>query len=185
MVDDYMKNIFNTCGTFMKLIIIFVIPMLANLSTSTILKVSTNGASNRTIDLTTMALKLESDIREDIYSAKDTFMGDLTGYSADCPLCGGHLACYPSLDVLHGNVNFLDETYGNVRIVASSSNLPCGSVVRFNASRVSSTPVIAIVLDRGVLNNDLDLLMESEDAALKKVGRIALSYDVLRFGWTK
>jgi hypothetical protein len=83
MVDDYMKNIFNTCGTFMKLIIIFVIPMLANLSTSTILKVSTNGASNRTIDLTTMALKLESDIREDIYSAKDTFMGDLTGYSAD------------------------------------------------------------------------------------------------------
>ena len=67
--------------------------------------------------------------------------------------------------------------------MASSSNLPCGSVVRFELPSVSAEPIVAIVLDRGVLGNDLDLLMPSEEAASTYVGRKTKSYDVLRFGW--
>ena len=130
-----------------------------------------------------MALKLEEDIANDLYSAKDTYTGDLTGYTADCPLCGGHLGCKPSYNVLDGTETYPDPTYGTVRIVASSKNLPCGTIIRFNKASISSDPVIAIVLDRGVLGTNLDLLTESEAYASEYVGRIRLSYDVLRKGW--
>lgn len=164
------------------IIIVIIIMMLVGTSNGSQYKVK-NSNLNLSTDLTLMALKVEKDIQNDIYSAKETYEGDLTGYGADCPLCGGHLACMPSLDVLHGNVTYNDQTYGNVRIVASSMNLPCGSVVRFSSSRISDEPVIAIVLDRGVLGTALDLLVETNDAAYTSVGRIKLSYDVIRKGW--
>ena len=43
-------------------------------------------------------------------------------------------------------------------------------------------PVLAIVLDRGVHGNSLDLLTESLDAA-RVVGRSSITYDVLREGY--
>lgn len=152
---------------------------------------STNGSQfkvknsnlNLSTDLTLMALKVEENIRNDIYSAKETYEGDLTGYGADCPLCGGHLACMPSLDVLHGNVLYDDETYGSVRIVASSQNLPCGTIVKLNAPRIDENGVTAIVLDRGVVGTALDLLVENNQAAYTSVGRMRITYDVLRKGW--
>ena len=69
--------------------------------------------------------------------------------------------------------------------MASSSNLPCGSIVRFQMNSLSMEPIIAIVLDRGVLGNDLDILMANESEATKYVGRKTLGYDVLREGWTR
>ena len=142
-----------------------------------------NSNLNLSTDLTLMALKVEKDIQNDIYSAKETYEGDLTGYGADCPLCGGHLACMPSLDVLNGNVSYTDQTYGSVRIVASSQNLPCGSVVRFDAPGISDEKMVAIVLDRGVTGTALDLLVESNNAAYTSVGRRKITYDVIRKGW--
>ena len=144
---------------------------------------TTSDATNRTINLSTMAMKLEEDIRNDLYSAKDTYTGDLTGYGADCPLCGGTLACKPSYYIKDGTDTYPDSVYGTVRIVASSRNLPCGTIVRFHHARISSDPIIAIVLDRGVLGNDLDLLSPSEEYALQNVGRKSITYDVLRQGW--
>ena len=142
-----------------------------------------NSSLNLSTDLTLMAFKVEKDIENDIYGAKETYTGDLTGYGANCPLCGGTLACKPSLDVLHGNVNYDDATYGNVRIVASSRNLPCGTIIRFDSKRISDDPVIAIVLDRGVLGTAIDLLTVDEAYAGKYVGRSKITYDVLRKGW--
>ena len=108
--------------------------------------------------------------------------GYLTGYGADCPLCGGTLACLSSYNVYKNNVvTYNDRTYGNVRIVASSRNLPCGSIVRINSSRVPGG--LAIVLDRGVLGNNLDLLCPSEEYASQYVGRSYVTYEVLRRGW--
>ena len=52
-------------------------------------------------------------------------------------------------------------------------------------TNLSKEKITAIVLDRGVLGNDLDLLVESEAYALKNVGRHKLTYDVLRFGWER
>ena len=169
-------------GIVIVVIIVVAIMLLVGTSNGSQFKVK-NSNLNLSTDLTLMALKVENDIQNDIYSAKETYIGDLTGYGADCPLCGGHLACMPSLDVLHGNVLYNDQTYGSVRIVASSQNLPCGSVVRFESSRISSEPVVAIVLDRGVTGTNLDLLVESNNDAYHSVGRINISYDVLRKGW--
>ncbi len=137
---------------------------------------------NRAINLSTMALKVDEFIADDIYSVKDTYTGDLTGYVYNCPLCNGTLGCMRSYDIRDGKTTYLDMTYGNVRIVASSSNLPCGTIVRFNSSRVSSSPVYAIVLDRGVRGNALDLLSSDIDYALT-LGRSVITYDVLRQGW--
>ncbi len=142
-----------------------------------------NDNYNKSIDLSTMALKLKEDIANDLYSAKDTYTGDLTGYTADCPLCSGHLACLPNYNVLSGVETYQDISYGNVRIVASSSNLACGTIIRFNKPTISENPVIAIVLDRGVLGNDIDLLTNNLDYAYSSVGRSAITYDILRNGW--
>ena len=110
--------------------------------------------------------------------------GILTGYGADCPLCNGTLACKPSYKVYKNNVvTYNDSTYGNVRIVASSTRMPCGSIVRFNARGIGNGTITAIVLDRGVVGNNLDLLMTSEDEAAKVVGRRNITYEVLRRGW--
>lgn len=175
-------KILSRLSRYIKIIIIVVMLSLV-VSTSNGSEFKVQGVNNFKTDLTLMAMKVEEDIQNDIYSAKETYYGDLTGYGANCPLCGGTLACMPSLDVLHGNVNYTDETYGTVRIVASSRNLPCGTIIRFDSKRISEEPTIAIVLDRGVLGYNLDLLTESEDYASQYVGRIKLSYDVLRKGW--
>ncbi len=139
---------------------------------------------NKTLDLTAMALKINEINMADRYYPLDTFTGDLTGYSADCPLCTGYLACNGAY-VANGTTSYDDAEYGNVVILASSKNLPCGSIVTFDASYVSSEKVTGIVLDRGVLGNDLDLLVSSSDVAIKQIGRHKLTYDVLRFGWER
>ena len=138
--------------------------------------------TNKNVNLSTMALKVEEFKANDIYSVKDTFTGDLTGYVFNCPLCNGTLGCLRSYDITDGKDTYEDSKYGTVRIVASSSNLPCGSIVRINSARVSSEPIVAIVLDRGVTGNSLDLLSPDLDYAYK-IGRSIVTYDVLREGW--
>ncbi len=141
-----------------------------------------NDNYNKSIDLATMAMKLKEDIANDLYSAKDTFTGDLTSYLPTCPLCSGKLACLPKYNVLDGTETYQDVSYGTVKIVASSKNLPCGTIIRLNNTKLSDEAVLAIVLDRGVLGNDLDLLTSNESYAYF-VGRSVVTYDVLRHGW--
>ena len=111
--------------------------------------------------------------------------GDLTGYSADCPACNGTLSCKRSYNVYKNNVvTYPDTEYGNVRIVAAhQKNLKCGSIIKFNLSTISNDPIYAIVLDRGVLGTDIDLLVENEAAAYKSVGRRKITYEVVRTGY--
>lgn len=142
-----------------------------------------NDNVNKTINLTTMAMKIV-EVEETLkYTAKDTYTGDLTGYAHDCPLCNGTLACKPSYNVRNGTTTYDDPEYGRVKIVASSKNLKCGSIVSFYSKRVGEGRILAIVLDRGVLGNALDLLTPSEGYASKYIGRSSVTYDVLRDGW--
>ncbi len=174
-----MKRILNISIKFI-IIVLFVVASSSYISKHET-KIYSNNINNN-VNLSTMALKYDEFVSNDIYSVKDTFTGDLTGYVYNCPLCNGHLGCMYRYDITDGKTTYYDETYGNVRIVASSSNLPCGSIVRFNKSFVSSEPVIAIVLDRGVRGNALDLLSSDIDYALN-LGRSVITYDVLRQGW--
>ena len=144
---------------------------------------TSNSNLDFTLDLNAMAMKLENDIKNDIYSAKDTFTGYLTGYGADCPLCSGHLACMSNLDVLSGNVTYEDKTYGKVNIVASSKALSCGTIIRIHVHKLYGELMYKKKIDRGVSKYNLDLLTVSEDYARKNVGMSVVSYDVLRKGW--
>lgn len=119
-----------------------------------------------------------------VVTNKASYKGDLTGYAADCPLCNGKLACLRSYDVYKNNVvTYNDKTFGNVRIVASSKNLPCGSIIKFDSKRVSDETTYAIVLDRGVTGTSIDLLVPTEAYASRYIGRSKINYDVLRLGW--
>ena len=111
-----------------------------------------------------------------------SYTGRMTGYVYNCPSCGGKLACDSSLDLSNGNVSYYDETYKNVRIVASSKHLECGSIVSIKSS-LSDEPIIAIVLDRGVGGTKLDLLVSTEAEAYNNIGNKEITYDVLRNGY--
>ena len=174
-----MKRVFSRT---IRMIIIILFVMASTSYVHIIETKSFSDNTNKNVNLSTMALKVEELKENDIYSAKDTFTGDLTGYVFNCPLCNGTLGCMRSYDITDGKTTYPDEIYGNVRIVASSKNLPCGSIVRFNNARISSEPVLAIVLERGVRGNALDLLSENIDYAYM-VGRSVITYDVLREGW--
>lgn len=173
------------------LLLLLVVTLQANKSDKVSYKTE-NFNLNMTLGLTAMAEKEEEEIPREVIVEKNKtnspvlkkYTGDLTGYAADCPLCNGTLACKRSYNVYRNNVvTYDDETYGNVRIVASSKQLACGSVVRFSVNSISSEPIYAIVLDRGVTGNSLDLLMPTEDAARREVGRKKVTYEVVRNGW--
>ena len=181
MMRSAINKIFKTTKI---LILIVAISLIKNVNVINETDKIINDYSNKTIDLTAMALKLEEFHYEDKYYPLDTFTGDLTGYAADCELCGGTLGC-TGQNVLDRTTTYADKDYGTVYIVASSSNLKCGSIIRFEDKRLSSEPMIAIVLDRGVLGTDIDLLTESEEYASKHVGRKRITYDVLRNGWER
>ncbi len=115
-------------------------------------------------------------------SSDGLIYGSLTGYASDCPACSGRLACTGYNVYRNGVVTYPDATYGEVRIVASSRNIACGSIVAINSS-LTASPMVAIVLDRGVGGNNLDLLVASEAEAYRNVGRKSVSYTILRSGW--
>lgn len=145
----------------------------------------TNNNLNKTLDLQAMAVKMEEFRVYDLYNPIDTYMGRLTAYAADCPQCGGTLGC-TGQNVLNDRITtFKDQDYGDVRIVASSKSLPCGSIIQFDLPSLSDKPVMAIVLDRGVVGTAIDILMESEDEARTKVGSRQISYDILRLGYKR
>lgn len=184
---------------FSKILKIFILVFCLIILQTSFLGVSDNLIEdfnfNESISLSTIALKNKeakpvviaannNSTIGNLASSGGKYYGDLTGYSADCPLCTGKLACNSSYNVYkNGVVTYPDKTYGNVRIVASSKSLACGSIVKFSVSKISSEPIYAIVLDRGVTGKNLDLLVATEKEAYNNVGRVKISYDVLRYGW--
>ncbi len=172
------RNVLKTA----KILIIFIIIAVCGQTGIIEQEVKTsNNNLNKTLDLTAMALKIDEINHNDLYYPLDTYNGVLTGYAANCPLCGGTLGC-TGQNVLDGTTTYQDKDYGNVKIVASSKSLPCGSIVNFSLNNENIT---AIVLDRGVTGTALDLLVESESYALSNVGRKNISYQILRFGYNR
>ncbi len=182
----YFKNI-------IKISLIIIVIFSVNASTSKIETYNTNKNINKSIDLGAMAIYINNEeekkaneeaLQTYLWGSLDSYTGSLTGYGANCALCTGKLAC-TGVDVSDGTNTYNDKTYGIVNIVASSSNLPCGSIIKFSNSKISNEPIVAIVLDRGVLGNNIDLLVPSEEYAYNYIGRSTITYDVLRFGWEK
>ena len=167
---------------------IFVFCAIFLLSSTTVdnstLAVSMNDNLAKSINKDVIQATQRELYEEGIYNAKYTFVGELTGYAGNCKLCTGYLACPPRTNVLKKGIYYEDKTYGKLRIVASSKKYPCGTILRFNVPKLSDEPMMAIVLDRGVSGNVIDLLTESESYAIKYVGRVRnLEFEVLRQGW--
>ena len=151
-----------------------------------VLSSAVNSSFDKQLDLEVIRKSQKELYSQGVYNPVYTFTGELTGYAGDCPLCSGYLACPPRTNVLKEGIYYNDKTYGTVRIVASSRNYPCGTILRFKVKKIQEEPIIAIVLDRGVPGNVIDLLTESEDYAIKHVGRVRnLNFEVLREGWKK
>lgn len=171
------------------LIVVFYINSNVNVSQNELIE---DLALDKLVDLSAIAMKdkeekpivvVQSQPKVNSSTSLSILTGSLTGYSADCPLCSGRLACSSYNVYQNAVVTYPDNVYGNVRIVASSKNLPCGSIVKFNLRKLSSSPIYAIVLDRGVGGNNLDLLVENESLAYTQIGRSSITYEVMRRGW--
>ena len=168
---------------FIRLAIIIFVVIIAKSSTDIRSAAVENDNVNKTINLSTMAMKVVEVEQAMKFNAVDTYTGDLTGYAANCPLCSGKLACLPTYNVMNGTNTYNDMEYGKVYIVASSKNLACGSIISFYSNRIGEGKILAIVLDRGVKGNAIDFLSTSEKYASDNIGRSSITYDVLRNGW--
>lgn len=111
-----------------------------------------------------------------------SFVGKLVHYGPDCPMCSGRLGCNGQ-DARNGNIYYNDKEYGKVRIVAMSSSLPCGSIIKINVDAYDSDGMYAIVLDRGVSGAMVDLLKTSARAKspVRTVNNV--TFDIVRYGY--
>ncbi len=185
-----------------KIVVIFLLVMILESQTNNVILNAQNSNLNKQVDVKSLAIldiaqaseeerSFAQALNEQITTENiieeekpiESYTSKLTGYVYNCPKCSGRLACDSSIDLSKGNITYDDASYGKVRIVASSKNLKCGSIVSINASKISNEPIIAIVLDRGMTGHKLDLLMPSDAAARKYVGNTPITYDVLRDGY--
>ncbi|MDE5587499.1 MAG: hypothetical protein K2I72_03910 [Bacilli bacterium] len=114
-----------------------------------------------------------------------TTSGNVSHYGHDCYGCTlGKTAT--GYDISDGRIYYTDSTYGSVRIVAAGNEYPFGTILRL--SNASTSPIIAIVLDRGGAIGQgrryfLDLLTESEAAANQAGVKYNMTIEVLRMGY--
>lgn len=129
---------------------------------------------------------IEPPVEEKENDVIETQVGKMSGYGPNCVGCSGYLAS--GKYVGNGTIYYNDKKYGNVRIVAGDYKYKLGSIVRIKNSKVSSEPILAIVLDRGGtigLNKTFmfDLLFESEEVASKYEVSYNVTFEILRNGY--
>jgi len=114
-----------------------------------------------------------------------SFTGMMTSYGPDCVGCGGRSACPPRQDMNNGNIYFNDSIYGQVRILAVDSSIPCGTIIKVTNPAVSAEPFYAVALDRGgaIVGEKMDLLYESEAQASAAGTQYGVTYEINRWGW--
>ena len=115
----------------------------------------------------------------------EMFDGQLTAYGSDCKGCSGITAS--GYDIRNGNITYMDEEYGEVRIVASDRKYSFGTIVRISNLKYYDEPFLAVVLDRGgaIKGNIMDLAFDSKfNPEVKLLGREKeAKFEILRKGW--
>lgn len=101
----------------------------------------------------------------------------LTHYGPDCKGCSGITASGYNV---RNTIWYNDPQYGEVRIVATSSQFKMYSIIKIKDYKLGGD-ITAIVLDRGVGNGVIDLLVGSEKAATQ-LGIQKVEIEVLRKG---
>ena len=75
------KKILKSFNLIVKASLICLVILVAESSSSVKYNKVENENFNRNVDLTTMALKVNEMIENDLYASKDTYTGQLTGYA--------------------------------------------------------------------------------------------------------
>lgn len=108
---------------------------------------------------------------------KEGFNAFITHYGPDCKGCSGTTASGYNVK---NTIYYSDKEYGQVRVVATSKNIPLYTVIRISNYKKGS--ITAIVLDRGVSGNKIDVLVESERAATQLGIQKNAKVEILRWG---
>lgn len=127
----------------------------------------------------------------------DTYYGTITAYGPDCMGCSGITASgYRVAENVGGVITsttttYTDETFGELRILASANSFSFGTVMRITGDRIDGS-IMGIVLDRGgAMNNAwgdgevlIDLLFPTEKSnEVYEFGRQKnVKFEVLRYG---
>ncbi|MBE6138650.1 MAG: hypothetical protein E7173_02770 [Firmicutes bacterium] len=126
------------------------------------------------------------------------YVGNTTGYGADCEGCSGTVACRTREGKNHHLVNdgvyYKDIQYGDVRILAASHKVfGCGTIIEVDNGR--GEPFLGIVLDTGIDMRKnwelyglihLDIAFETQkDPAVYSVTSTGsrAKFEVKRWGW--
>jgi len=126
------------------------------------------------------------------------YVGNTTGYGADCPGCSGTVACKTREGNNHHLVNdgiyYNDSQYGSVRILAASHKVfGCGTIIEVDNGR--EEPFLGIVLDTGIdmrknwelyglIHLDVAFVTQNDPAvySMTATGQKA-KFEVKRWGW--
>lgn len=108
---------------------------------------------------------------------KKGFKGFITHYGPNCKGCSGRTASGYNVK---STIYYNDKEYGKVRIVATSRKIPLYTIIRIPNYKKGS--ITAIVLDRGVSGNKVDILVDSEKTATNLGIQRNAKVEVLRWG---
>ena len=64
------------------------------------LSVAKNNSLEKTLDVEIIQQNQKELFSKGTYNPVYSFIGELTGYAGDCPLCSGYLACPPKRNIL-------------------------------------------------------------------------------------
>ena len=131
------------------------------------------------------------------FTVLNTYYGTITAYGPDCVGCSGITASgYRVAEKVNGVITsttttYNDETFGELRVLASANSIPFGTVIRISGDRIDGY-ILGIVLDRGgAMNNAwgdgemlIDLLFATEHSSeVYEFGRQKnVKFEVLRYG---
>lgn len=130
--------------------------------------------------------------------AAGNYVGNTTGYGADCIGCSGTVACKTREGKNHNLVDdgmyYNDSQYGKVRILAADHRVfRCGTIIKVDNGR--EEPFIGIVLDTGIdmrrnwefyglIHLDVAFVTEKDPAVYSMTAsNQSAKFEVKRWGW--
>lgn len=140
--------------------------------TKTPKKTKTNNKKQKNVKPTT---KNNNKSQTNVVNTSGTYK--ITHYGWDCCKSGVTATGYNVKNTIYYN----DSQYGKVRIVAMSKAMPLYSIIKIKNYKFGGD-IIAIVIDRGVGNGVIDLLVENEKTASKYGIQKGVSIEILRKG---
>ena len=127
-----------------------------------------------------------------------SYVGNTTGYGADCDGCSGVVACKTREGKYHHLVNdgahYNDSQYGSVRILAADHRVfPCGTIIYVDNGREDA--FLGIILDTGIdmrknwelyglIHLDVAFVTEKDPKVYSMTAsHRSAKFEVKRWGW--